>query len=499
MGKNPYSPFTSHPSFNRMIFNWHFVRDAIEGESAIKFKNELYLPMPTSIQVSGMEQIQPKQYYSQFNESDEIKPLFEAFNPNYHPNPAYRSYITRARFPEITSFVLRGLIGLVIKEPVVYQLPSELEYLIERATVGGLSLDQLFVHNLYETLTTGKQINVVDVHGYDLFLAPYSAESNINWSYAYSAGSDHELLGLRLLEKKVSNFNSSEESSTSFSMFNSSMNSVHTVIDLVSDPDSYKIRYYSSDENGNFDLDRFNEVIPSYMGKTFSSIPAFVMGSLNNSFRQNPSPMISIARCAQHMYMKSADLSQSEFLSCSPMLVLSGVEKSESPEAIGSNVCLIFPNPQAKAEYTKTDTSALSHVRDHMKDLHEESINLGAQLLDIGEKPAETAETNRMRQGASTATLISTLNSVVNGMELALKKIAEMKGADGSQIKIVPNKEFLPMTISAAEIKEMVEAWTKGAISKQTLYKTFQNAGIAQENISFENEQNRISLESKLV
>jgi len=488
------TPFTSSPLYDRMIFNWLFIRDAMEGEAAIKFKNELYLPMPTSMLLNDNAQqaIAQSGYYSQFYSEDALKSMMQHFNPNYHPNPAYRAYLTRAMFPEITSHVLRGLIGLVFKEPVKYTLPSEMEYLLEKASPSGMSLDELFSFVLEETLLTGREILVADPSkeegSNEVYIAPYSAEAVTNWSYKNSSGTNEEIKQLRLVEKVQDNFAASQKISYS---------GVEKVLDLSIEADGqpYSVKSYKTDDTGEIDKDGGATITPSVGGKELNYIPAVCIGSLNNDFSIDPSPMLPVARASQHIYMKSADLSQSEFLSCSPMLVLSGVDDESAPKAIGSTVCLVMGNPDSKAYYTKTDTSALSHVRNHMKDLYETAIQSGAQLLDTSDRPAETAETSRMRQGASTATLISTLNSAVHGFEKILKAIADWKGLDGSDIGVVPNKDFLPATVTAAEIRELVQAWMNDAISKETMYKALQDGGIAENEVTFEEDQALIQAE----
>ena len=176
----------------------------------------------------------------------------------------------------------------------------------------------------------------------------------------------------------------------------------------------------------NYDTNNiFNNAIqPSYKGKFLDYIPVVPYGSLNSRFNVDPGPLYSVASTALQIYMRNADLSQSEFMSCNPTLIFSGVDPGETPQALGSTVSICLSDHQASANYTKTDTSALAHVLGHIGDLYEQAIYYGAQLLDSSKKAAESAETTRMKASSSSATLSSIVRQTGIQFEKQLKLAA---------------------------------------------------------------------------
>ncbi|RLB67217.1 MAG: hypothetical protein DRH08_04240 [Deltaproteobacteria bacterium] len=496
----PQINYSTNIKYDKNIFNWLFVRDAIEGEAAIKFKNELYLPMPSGMIDFPTATASQTQYYSQIWGDDFIKRLMYDKNPNFHRNPAYAAYLTRAQFPELCSYVLRGLVGLAMKQLPQISLPKSMEYLLEDATTTGLSLNEYYNYLLEEVLSTGRIASVFDVAkdpdtGSDTILfSSYTAETIPNWRESCEKGENGRLQSIRLLEVSQDNFDSSSNES-----YSGGLSDVKSVIELDSSNGVYVVLKYdkhsSIDVNGEDD----NFVIPSYKGRTLNYIPAIIIGSLNNNSTIDPSPMLPIASTSQHIYMKSADLSQSEFMSCSPMLVLTGVDPESAPKSIGSTVSLAIPNPDAKVYFTSTDTSALSHVEGHMDNLYTKAINMGAQLLDTSPKPAETAETTRLKQSASSATLLTSIRSISHALNKQLRQIAVWMGEDPEEIEFIPNTEFIAPMITAAEIRELVQSWLNGALSLETVLENFKKAGIVNEASTVEDEKAKIKEEEKEV
>ena len=130
--------------------------------------------------------------------------------------------------------------------------------------------------------------------------------------------------------------------------------------------------------------------------------------------------------------------------------VVGAYASGETPEASMTNdgfeaLKLMLRNWSAKnirLYYTKTDTSALSHVLAHITDLYEQAVYAGAQLLDSSKKAAESAETARLKQASSGSTLASIVRNVAKGVEDQLKMIAKWKGENPDEV------EFLPITES---------------------------------------------------
>jgi len=477
-----------HPSYERNMYAWTMVRDAVEGESAVKSKGTMYLPMPAAMQFSEYQANPPAiKRRSSFSRlpSDPMSQKMASYmmDPNWDPNPAFSAYLMRAQFPELCSFIIRGLTGLSMSEEPTFTLPAKMEYLRDFATPSGMTLVQLYYKAVIETLMVGRFTLMLTIDSLGIIrIIPYTAESLINWK-----------------ERKTTD---SKASNASFLVFE------EYVDDPVEFSHAAEAEYFVARDIGNqFIVEHYKGntespetiTVPSFMGKTLPYIPFVTIGSVASGLSVSPIPMYSIASTSVQIYMRSADLGNSEFLSCNPTLVMTGVDKEESPKALGSTVVITLPNDMAKVFYTTTDTSALNHVMQHINDLFERAVFFGAHLLDSSKKAAESAETMRLKQASSGATLASVVHNVAESFEAILLMAAEWMSIaatdEGDEVSVEAVTDFMAPALTAAEQKSMVESWTAGAISKFTLIDNFRRAGVLPAGSSVDDEIARISAE----
>lgn len=477
------SPTAVSNQYSAHLYEWVASRDGLEGESAIKFKNELYLPIPSGMRILTQQAVsQQLPYYKNIanHGSDGVLENRLSYQniPSFHPNPAYAAYLSRALFPELCSFILRGLLGLACSESPTIKLPKSMEYLLESATPTGLSLEGLYSYALSEVLTTGRLPMMLDVtEDSKVLFVPYQAEHLINWKSRRSENSAETLPSMLVLEE----ITEAEDLDQSPDAFEHNTKMVQRVPRIDGPTGLYVVDRYI---DGNYD----STVVPNYRGKTFDKIPVIVYGAVSNSLVVDPSPLFPIANTSIHIYMKNADLSQAEFMTCNPTLILSGISPQDPPKAVGSTVSLILPDPDAKAYYTQTDTTGLDHVLKHIDMLYEHAVYQGAQLLDSSKKAAEAAETVRLKQTASGATLLGIVRNLGKGIEKQLKEIATLFGENPDDVVFRPTQEFMTNGMSPSELTALVASWAEGAISQSTLLENFRRAGLLKEGETVEDE-----------
>jgi hypothetical protein len=408
-------------------------------------------------------------------------------NPNEHPIEAYASYKSRARFPNLVSFLYRGLMGLASADTPAMTLPDEMMYLEDdMATQEGLTLSRLFAKTLGEVLLVGRHEHVLDVvpatngNPDRIYIVDYCAEQFINWK-------------MKNRVPQTSVFFEKREKKDSPNNFAFDMNDFYVVQTV--DGGTYKVLTFDSVTSNTPDV-----MSPTYKGRTLDKIPITVYGSLNNTLSVDPAPMLPVANTAIQIYQKDADLAQSEYLSCNPTLVITGASSDDGTQTIitGPTVAIRASNPDAKVYYTQTDTSALRFILDHITVLYEQSIVYGAQLLDSSKKSAESAETARLRQTAASATLKSVVTTVGQGMERTLKGIGQWMGLSDAalaEITFKPITEF-GLALTPQEQEQLVQSWLAGAISHDTVLTNFRKAGILPEGVSEENELTKIQSEA---
>ena len=430
---------TIHPDYTKTKDAWARMRDCVDGEDVIKSKRETYLPRP-----SGMQ--------GEFAE-------------------AYGPYLTRAHFPLISSYALSGALGIVITKLPEFNVPKELEYILKTATKDGLSMQQLFLDVVIEIFQTGRVPLLVDVlpDKNEFRFVQYKAEQFINWKT--SIIKDEKSLILGVMEEAVP-----------------------AVDDIFSHETENIYRVLSLDKQDNYVSQVYGEkgeqtelyALPKFMGSPLKEIPLFLAGSINNSFDLQPIPLIAVANCSIQIYRKEADLANSEYLSCNPTLCLVGATvDSDLPNVVGSSVMIVLPNEQARIFYTVTDTAALKHVKDHIKDLYEEAIRHGVAILDA-RKGVEAAEALRIRQSTQSASIYSVYLAAMSALRDGLKLMCRWAGYNEEDV-ILDAPASLTQGIPDSKIlKEIIEGYNNGVIPLNVIHRYLIYSGLMDQTIGFE-------------
>ena len=452
---------TLHPLYEANIFTWRQVRDCVEGEAQIKRRDEVYLPMPSamldynapspSIGSSSSGSIENKD-----------KNINKALNPNYHTNAPYMAYKTRAHFPDITGFTLRGLIGIATRKDATIKVSSKLDYLEG-------TLEESYTEILNENLQTGRVPVLVDINNNLITLNINTAESLINWKE-----DDNGNLILAVFEEFAEDESVYESNTTDYNY------RVLTIED-----GKYTVTVYNGEG-----VVVTPAVVPTYFGKPLTEIPLVIIGSTNLTQDPDIVPLGSISSVALQIYMKSADLSQAEFLTCNPTLIFTGVTADNVPKAIGSVIGVALPDSDMKAEYTKTDTAGLNHVMDHIERLFEQAAAYGSNLLGVGKSSGgvESGEALRLKQTANSATLQSVVTTTSNGLQECLRIIGDWTGTGEEALEFEAVKELVDLMLSAQEVTSLVNAWMAGAISKESLGDVLRRMGLFIDNRTTEEE-----------
>lgn len=431
---------TEHPSYTRQIHSWKRVRDCLEGEDTIKIQEETYLPRPAGMSGEYAE--------------------------------AYTAYIERAHFPLITSYALSGALGIVIVKLPEFNVPKKLEYILKNATKDGRSIQQLFLDIIIEIFQTGRVPLLVDIipNKNECRFVQYKAEELINWKT--SVVESEKSITLAVLHEDVD---------ATDDVFSHDKDDAYRVLTLDEDG-NYITTLYDEDS----ELREFRKV-PQLRGKKLKRIPLFLAGSINNSFDMQPIPLIAVANCSIQIYRKEADLANSEFLSCNPTLVLTGASNDDDlPNVVGSSVMMVIPGEQARMYYTKTDTAALTHVSNHIKDLYEEAIRHGVAILDA-RKGVEAAEALRIRQSTQSASIYSIYLSAVSAVRQGLKLMCEWEGLNSDEVIIDAPTALTQGIPDPSVLKEIILGFgDHGVVPLSVVHRYLVSTGLMDQTIGYE-------------
>lgn len=415
------------------------MRRAYQGEAAIKARAELYLPKPDGWVALGET-----------------------------GTSMYNAYINRARFPEIVSNTIRGMVGVVHNTDWQYNLPG-IESLEESATKDGLTLDMFQRRITTELLTTGRYAVLAEAPegGGDPYLAGYAGESLVNWDN--TPGS--EFYVLEEIENRRDDFTWSQVTRS-------------RVLQL--EGGAYVQRVYD-------DSELVEEITPrrGRSGGAVPFIPLVVGGAMDMDLCPDTPPLIGVAKAALAHYQIYADWRLALYMAYQDTLVIHNA--ANTPDAVGAGTVINLVSSEigkeTRAEYIAPSGSSIEAHERAMDREQQSAIKSGAAMFDNTPRGQESGEARRLRFSAETATVQSIVGSSAAIMERSLRNIARLNGIDAvDEITVEPPKNLLDGQLDAAEIQALVSAWESGAFGYETLYENLQRGRIASMERTAEDE-----------
>jgi hypothetical protein len=421
----------THPEYDADIqAEWRLMRDAYRGEIAIKRASEKYLPMPSAYK--------------------------------YHPLGAgageqmYNAYKARARFPEIVSASVRGMVGIAHGQEWQIEMPSALMPLWENSDGKGLPLEALSKRITTELLITGRYAVLADAptDGGDIYLVGYRAENLVNWS------EDDDFYILQEIVNVRNGFDWDQVTKT-------------RVLELIDGRyiqkvymDGVLVEEYEPRARG---------------GSALEMIPITVGGAMDLDLTPDTPPLIGVSRASIAHYQLNADYRLALYMSGQETLMLHNVE--DPPKAVGAGVVVSLQAADGakdtRAEYVGPSGVGIDAHVTAMDRENQAAVKSGAQLFDNSPRGQESGEARRLRFSAETATLSSIVGSSALILERSLKQAAIMAGANPDEVVVKAPDNLLEGRLDPQEITALVQSWTGGAISYQTLYENLQRGRIA--------------------
>lgn len=416
---------TRHPDYTAArAADWRLMRDAMDGESAVKARGEDYLAKPSS--------------YAALPDAGVA---------------AYDAYKGRAEFPELVAPAVSAMAGVAHTQEIGIEIPAGMEYLWEDADGDGLPLEELHRQITRELLVIGRHAILADAPagGGEPYLASYSGERLINWDRDFFVldecgverrGTDwHEVKQWRVLQLEDGRY-----TQTVYGGQGAALGQAEPV---------------------------------AAGGKALDFVPFACASAVDVSPAIKPPPLIGVARAALSIYQLDADYRHQLYWSGQETLV---VLNGPPPTAIGAGACIAITAPEGVTPDVKYVAPSCSGIDAHLRaieDKRKAAAHAGAKLLEQTESAQESGEARKLRFQSETATLQSILRSSCGLLERGLRFIARMKGLAPETVVVPVPKNLLDGTLEPAAAQALTRVWLDGGISYQTLYEALQRGGIA--------------------
>lgn len=464
-------------AYQAMYPLWQKVRDCVAGTEVVKAKGEKYLPAPVT------------------NDGDDPKKVKDRYN-------AYR---TRALFYNATARTLRGMVGEVMRQDPVADLPEPLVELLPNLDGYGRSDIQLAKEALSYALQFGRGGLLVDFPNREVKaedgtvsratvtkadeasgearprMLIYPPDSIVNWRLrSYGA-----LSLLCLVVIKEDNLEADDG-------FEEVFNEQYRVLRLTTDR-RYSVEIWRQPNKGSSFQLAEGPYFPVADGKPFNEIPFTFFGSEDNGDKPNLPPLADLADVNLAHYRNSAEYEDSVAIVGQPTLFICGMTKewaqdvlkgkvrfgsrSVVPLEAGSTVEMVQAEPNMIAKEAMTDKIDL------MK-------SLGAQL--VNEKTAQKTATEANQDGAAGTSVLGTCScNTGDAMTRGFKWMAMFMGLDpnvggkaeeGEETRTLTyelNKDFDISRMTPEEQGAIIASWQAEIIDFEEARFAFKRGKIA--------------------
>ena len=452
-----------HPQYKKWEGRWKRCRDAYEGEEAVKAATVEYLPKLSS----------------HTSRSD----------------PKYQAYLMRAMFFGATNRTVEGMTGLVQRKPAIIEVPAEMEPYLDDITGTGIDIQEFIKGALDEVLAVGRYGIQVDVDppGTDeprAYFIGRLAEDVSNWRVS---GTELTLVVFREVEmvENPDDPYEAEEKIIYRELFLGSIADEQTGQPLEGKVLQSRIWRENPQKKDEYIPEA--PIIAERRTGEVDVIPFTFVGTSSTASSVSKPPLLDLVNVNMSHYRNSADLEHGRHFTGLPTPVISGIDPEDGDKIlIGSEQAITIKDPAARASYLEFSGQGLQSLETALVEKQENMAVLGARILEVSKKAAETAETTRLNKSGDTSTMISIAGAVESAVTIALQQMAVWLGHDPEQVSVEINRDLLDSTMDPQMVTALLKLFQEGITSKETLYKQLQQGELLPDDFDPDEEQRLI-------
>ena len=464
-----------------MLPYWEKLDDLYRGEDYVKKAGVKYLPPSAGMILDDMSSINSLGF------------------------KIYKSYIGRADYINHVKNAVDRYVGLCHQSSPTIQLPKEMEYLRDKATKDGQSLESLLRMINTEQVKLGRCGLFVDIstdvtRDNKPYLAFYDAFSITNWNnsdnpFGYT---DLNMLVLKETEHVLKDFSWTDE--------------IRYRVCLLGD--GHVVRGNDYYRQGVFKDTAFNDNLmftPSYLGTKLHEIPFVFINACDTVTRPDFPPLDDLANCSLSAYRLSADYKQALHMQGQDTLVIKGnllnvtenapTDNSKNAQEQGIRTgagAVLNVGADGNAEFIGVNGDGIPEMRQALENAYNRCEVKSGNLLTNG-ATFESGESLKTRLTAQTANLNQIALTGAFGLQKALRFIARWIGADEEEVVVQPNLEFSDYRITGDDLVKVTTAIKLGfPMSLQSAYEYAQSKGYTKEPFETQIEMIKQEKESGL-
>ena len=240
---------------------------------------------------------------------------------------------------------------------------------------------------------------------------------------------------------------------------------------------------------GNFEIHRKNKT-----GKytkieegtmPLDKIPFSVAYSNRVNLLESRPPMADIAELNLKAYQIQSDLDNQLHISAVPMLAFYGFPQNAEEVSAGPGEAIAFP-ADGRAEYIEPDGKSYDAQFRRLDRLESQINELGLAAV-LGQKlSAETAEAKRIDRSQGDSTMMVVAQQMQDMIDNCLVFHGQYINAEAGSCFV--NRDFLSQRLEPQEIQALLQLYTSGSITQETLLKQLHEGEVLGDEFDVEEE-----------
>ena len=219
---------------------------------------------------------------------------------------------------------------------------------------------------------------------------------------------------------------------------------------------------------------------------SLQEIPFAVAYSNRYNTLESRPPLEDIAELNLKAYQVQSDLDNQLHISAVPMLAFYGFPSSAEEVSAGPGEALAFP-AEGRAEYIEPDGKSYEAQFKRLDQIASQINELGLSAV-LGQKlSAETAEAKRIDRSQGDSTMMVIAQNMQDAIDNCLQYHAQFLGESQAGSCMI-NRDFLGTRLEPQEIQALLQLYTAGTITQETLLTQLAEGEILGDDFDIEEE-----------
>lgn len=484
-----------HTEYENNIKNWKRYADCYAGEQAIK-QHDIDLVNSKS----GFNDI-----------CDFYLPPTTGMLIDNNFNLLYSNYLNYANFYGATGRTVEGYLGLVFRKSPVIAFPEKFKEYLKTIGYGEKNLNHVVFNAVKQVIIKNRigimidapkiiedvQLTVKQIEDSNItpYIITFEPEKIINWEYI-KEGNKEELVLVVIDESHVEKLFNSDNPIE----FENEEITQYRVL-LLKEGLYYQQIYVMEKVDGKDKLTLKEEIQPTIGGKPIDYIPFWFITKEGFSEKIEPSLIEDLVNTNIALYRNSANYENALLLTANPTPCVSGLRRSQGNKEdrlikIGSSTVLEF-SVDGKWGFLEYQGQGVNSIKEAMVEKKQELATLGARNLEVEKKGVESAKTVQIHRSADVSVLGALAQNVSVSITEILKVYNTWLGAENKDVSYQLNIDFDIQRLPSSDIQVLGNQVVQGLVSWETYFYNLQKGEIIPENVTNEEELDRIALDQE--